>query len=99
MVRTCNGNGAEGVTENARNVTENVRNVPKNVRKITKNVRISNEKASEGRETLEIVGGRSNGKCSKCSEKVPKKFGKNPRIASDRCQIGKRILLSGSDRV
>ena len=52
MVRTCNGSGAEGVTENARNVTENVRNVPKNVRKVTKNVRKSNEKASEGRETL-----------------------------------------------
>ena len=51
-VRTCNGNGAEGVTENARNVTENVRNVPKNVRKVTKNVRKSNEKISEGRETL-----------------------------------------------
>ena len=52
MIRTCNGNGTEDVTENARNVTENVRNVPKNVRKVTKNVRKSNEKASEGRETL-----------------------------------------------
>ena len=52
MVRTCFGNGAEGVTENAPNVTENVRNVPKDVRKVTKNVRKSDEKASEGRETL-----------------------------------------------
>ena len=52
MVRTWKGNGAEGVTEIAGNITENVRNVPKNVRKVTKNVRKSNEKASEGRETL-----------------------------------------------
>ena len=51
-VRTCNGNGAEGVMENARNATENVRNVPKSVRKVTKTVRKSNEKTSEGRKTL-----------------------------------------------
>ena len=92
IVRTCNGNGPEGVMENARNVTENVQNVTKNVRKVTKNVRKSNEKNFGGSRNLIIVGGRSNGKCSKCSENIPEIFGKIPELCRTDVRRGKDPL-------
>ena len=43
-VRTCNGNWAENVIENARNVAENLPSVPKNAQKVMYNIKKETKK-------------------------------------------------------